>query len=241
MRPDEQASFEQTLELGKALAKDLDDRDLLGRWMAHHVSALITQAKEAAGPDSNALRQEAQDAILALWNHRANAPLRSRPTYNLDVVIRALERLETPQDWLFYNTFRSGEEPDEESMANVPSLRLALDIEASTKEVVIHVLRLAADEADAREAPWIEATNHLIADNQRSIWNFLRQVDRRHRWKQLVEESDGDDEPTVEGSSDEPIDADQPDRILSALKGIQHRLDIIRSTIEHRLNDDSTS
>lgn len=241
MRPDEQASFRQTLELGTTLAKDLDDRDLLGRWMAHHISDLITQAKEVTGPDGDTLRQEARDTILALWNHRANAPLRSRPTHNVDVVIRALERLENPQNWTFYNTFRPGEEPDEESMASVPALRLALDIEASTKEVVIHVLRLAADEADAREAPWIEATNRLIEDNQRSVWKILRQADRRHRWKQLTEDADSDDEPTAESPSDEPIDAGEADQVLTALKGIQRRLDIIRSAIEHRLNDGGIS
>jgi hypothetical protein len=237
MRPDEQANFRQTLELGTALAKDLDDRDLLGRWMAHHISDLITQVKEVIGPAGDTLRQEARDTILALWNHRANAPLRSRPTHNIDVVIAALERLEGAQDWTFYNTFRPGEEPDEESMASIPALRLALDIEASTKEVVIHVLRLAADEADAKEAPWIEATNHLIEDNQRSIWRILRQADRRDRWKQLAADTDSDDEPTAE----DPNNAGEADQVLTALKGIQRRLDIIRSAIEHRLNDDGIS
>jgi hypothetical protein len=241
MSPDEQASFRQTLELGTALAKDLDDRDLLGHWMAHHISDLITRAKEVTGPDGDAVRQEARDTILALWNHRADAPLRSRPTHNIDVVIRALERLENPRDWTFYNTFRPGEEPDEESMASIPALRLALDIEASAKEVVIHVLRLAADEADVREGPWIEATNHLIEDSQRSIWRILRQVDRRRRWKQLTADTDRDDQPTAEGPSDEPIDVGEADQVLTALKGIQRRLDIIRSAIEHRLNDGGIS
>ena len=137
--------------------------------MAHHISDLITRAKDVTGPDGDSLWQEARDTILALWNLRANAPLRSRPTHNVDVVIRALERRESPKDWTFYNIFRPGEEPDAESMASIPALRLAIDIEASAKEVVIHVLRLAADEADVREKPWIEATNHLMEDNQRSI------------------------------------------------------------------------
>jgi hypothetical protein len=231
MSPDEAIIFNRTLELGTALAKDLDDRDLLGHWMAHHISDLITRARTASGPDSDALRQEACDTILKLWHHRADAALRSRPTHSIDVVIRALERLESPQDWLFYNTFRPEEAPDQNTMASIPALKLALDLEETTRDIVLQVLRFAANEAENKEAPWIQATEHLTEDNQRSIWRLMRQVDRRRQWRHMSADTDSDDIQDTDETA--TSDATEVAQILSALQQTQSQLAEICSAIEH--------
>jgi hypothetical protein len=240
MSPDERTNFDRTLELGEALAKDLDDQDLLGRWMAHHISDLITRARTTSGPDSDTLKQEATDTILKLWEHRAAAPLRSRPTHSIDVVIKALARLENPQDWGFYQTFRPDDAPDQNTIASIPALKLALDLEVNTRDVVIQVLKLAADEADKKDAPWIQVTEHLAGDTQRSIWRLMRQVNRRRHWQHLSATSDLDDLAATENndSTAEEDDTGQDSEaahVLASLRDTQARLAQICAAIEHAI------
>lgn len=241
MSPDEATTFNRTLELGTALAKDLDDRDLLGHWMAHHISDLITRARAATGPDSDALRQEASDTILKLWQHRTDAPFRSRPTHSIDVVIRALERLESPQDWLFYKTFSPEEAPDQNTMATIPALTLALDLEATTRDTVLQVLHFAANEADNKEAPWIQATEHLTEDTQRSLWRIIRRAERRRRWQHMPADDGSNDAQDIEdGTVTDPTGDTEAAQILAALQQSQSRLAEICSTIERVIAKPST-
>lgn len=236
MSPDEVDTFNRTLELGTALAKDLDDRDLLGHWMAHHLSDLITRARTTTGPDSDALRREACDTILKLWQHRGDAALRGRPTQSIDIVIRALERLESPQDWQFYNTFRSEEAPDQNTMASLPALRLALDLEETTRDIVLQVLRFAANEAENKEEPWIQATEHLTEDNQRSIWRLMRRAERRHRWRNASADTDRDNlQDITDEDADDYTDDVEARHILTSLYETQARLTEICSAIEHAI------
>lgn len=239
MDQDERTNFDRTLELGEALAKDLDDQDLLSRWMAHHISDLITRARTTSGPDGDALQREACDTILKLWEHRAAAPLRSRPTHSMDVVIEALDRLESPQDWRFYRTFRAEEEPDHDTMASVPALKLALELEANTRDVVIQVLKLAADEADKKDAPWIQVTEHLAEDSQRSIWRLIRQANRRRHWQRMSTAATDDLAAAEDNdSTDEGDDTVQGEaaHVLASLRDIQARLAQICTAIERAID-----
>jgi hypothetical protein len=223
MSLDDANNFERTLELGKALAKDLDNRDLLGHWMAHHISDLITRAGATTGPDSDTLGREACNTILMLWNHRAAAPLRSRPTYNMDVVIRALERLGGTRDWEFYNTFRPGMEPDQNTTAGIAALQLALDLETTAREILLQLIRFAANEAENKEEPWVRLTETLTDDSQRDQWRLIRQLERRHRLRQTLTESD---------DVDDDDNDDEAAHISSALRGAQARLATICSSIQ---------
>lgn len=246
MSPDERTNFDRTRQLGEALANDLDDVDVLGRWMAHHISDLITRADATNGPDGEAIREEASDTILKLWNHRATAPLRSNPTHNMDIVIQALERLENTQAGRFYQTFRSEEAPDQNTIASLPALRLALDLEENIRDIVIQVLRFAADEAENKEAPWIQATEHLAEDSQRSIWRLMRQVDRRRLWRQVSTYTDAD-EPSVNRNDDATDEIDDIDfdnkatHVLASLRYAEARLAKICSAIERAIGPNNTS
>lgn len=83
MSPEDAANFERTLELGKQLALDLSDDDVLGRWMAHYISERIAKAEaSSAEGHGQELRNETAELIIGFWAHRAAAPLRSRPTYS---------------------------------------------------------------------------------------------------------------------------------------------------------------
>ncbi|MFE7794945.1 hypothetical protein [Streptomyces sp. NPDC057460] len=66
MTPEDAASFEQTLELGKEIAAVLSDHDVLGRWMAHHISDLINRAETAPEAEADGIRRETVAAVLTL-------------------------------------------------------------------------------------------------------------------------------------------------------------------------------
>src|SRR4051812_47403557 len=98
MTPEDAKSFDRTLELGKEIANDLSESDVLGRWMAHHIADLIIQAENATRAEANGIRREAMTAILELWSHRTGFPSPTRPLDAFEPVFRALERLSEPQD-----------------------------------------------------------------------------------------------------------------------------------------------
>jgi hypothetical protein len=64
----------EILELGKTIVKEIgldDDNDTLGRWMCHHVAALINEASSGRSEQSRqAAQREAVSTILALWEKR---------------------------------------------------------------------------------------------------------------------------------------------------------------------------
>jgi hypothetical protein len=71
------------LELGRHLVRELgfdDQRDTLGRWMAHHLAELINKAENGAtGTERVRARKNATETILKIWEHRASLPGNAYP------------------------------------------------------------------------------------------------------------------------------------------------------------------
>ncbi|WP_432752311.1 hypothetical protein ACE1OA_04680 [Streptomyces sp. JL2001] len=191
MTPEDAASFERTLELGKEIADSLSESDVLGRWMAHRIGDLIVQAEDATGAEADGARREATTVILALWDHRMAFPSQTPPLRAFESVFRALERLSEPRDrWSFYRMFPSGSEPSEDDMAGAPLLRVALSLEETVRGVVGEIVALAAQEADDKEAKWLKLSEHLEPDEQRAARDaFLRLA---HTLKAYTDGEDGD-------------------------------------------------
>ncbi len=66
-----------TLALGKVIVHELEigERgELLQRWMAHHLAAVLGNAEQATGEDKTRLEAEAVDLILKLWALRRALP-----------------------------------------------------------------------------------------------------------------------------------------------------------------------
>jgi hypothetical protein len=134
----EQASaFGSVTELGKALARELDRTDILGRWMAHYVAEKISAAESATDNDRAAKEKTAAEAILALWQHRSGLAGDRSPMQAFEGVFSALDRLAEPQDpWSFYRPFPEDAEPGPDDAASNALLRLALKLEDSARHVV---------------------------------------------------------------------------------------------------------
>lgn len=85
------------LLLGKTISKELDldeDNDTLSKWMAHHLSELITQAERAApGEAKKKLEKEAAQTIIKLWENRAAYGRGINPLSDLVPAIKTLKVL----------------------------------------------------------------------------------------------------------------------------------------------------
>lgn len=223
MTPEDAKSFERTLELGKAIADNLSQSDVLGRWMAHHISDLIIQAENTTGAEANRIRREATTAILALWNHRAAFSSPAQPLDAFEPVFRALERLSEPHDpWSFYRMFPPGHEPSEDDMVAAPLLRIALSLEETVRGVTGEIVALAAQEAADKEAKWLKLSEHLEADEQRAARDTLLRLART-----LEMYTDGDD--------GEPATGTRLPKLISALQRAESQLADARRALENGL------
>lgn len=223
MTPEDAKSFDRTLELGKEIANDLSDSDVLGRWMAHHIGDLIIRAENATGVEANGIRREAMTAILALWNHRTAFPSPTQPLDAFQPVFRALERLSEPQDpWSFYRMFPPGREPSEDDMVGAPLLRIALSLEETVRGVTGEIVALAAQEAADKEAKWLKLSEHLEADEQRAARDALLRL--AHTLKTYTDGDDGD-----------PATGTRLSKLIAGLQRVESQLADARRTLEEGL------
>lgn len=222
MTPEDAASFERTLELGKEIAGSLSQSDVLGRWMAHHLSDLIIQAENATGAEAD-VRREATTAILALWDHRAAFPSSAPPLGAFEPAFRALERLSEPQDpWSFYRMFPPGREPSEDDMVGAPLLRVALSLEENVRGIAGEIVALAAQEAADKEAKWLKLSEHLEEDEQRASRDALLRLARTL-------------ETYTDGADDDPAPGAGLPKLIAALERAESQLAEARRVLEDRL------
>jgi hypothetical protein len=171
------STFERTLTLGKELAAELSDSNVLGRWMSHHVSELIIRAETVTGGDKVAAEHEAAEAILKLWAHRKDLPTSRYPLESFEPVFAALNRLgQSNSAWSFYRLFEDGEKPSDRETVRVPILAAALNSEEEVRDVVTAAVIVAAHEATDREAGWLKVSEHLAEDQERTSLRAIRSL-----------------------------------------------------------------
>jgi hypothetical protein len=224
MQPEDAAYFEKTLELGKELASDLLDTDVLGRWMAHYISELIVNGEAATGGSAESIRRETAETIIELWNHRADIPAHHRPLSDFNPVFKALERLSEPQDmWGFYGMFDDGGEPGEAELSALPLLRYALDLEDVVRDLVRQIIMLAAAKASDREAKWVKLAEHLATDDSsRAIKELLKLA---HKY------SGEESRPTAGATSAQH----EGEGLVDALRRAEEEMRHVRRGLEHAL------
>lgn len=227
MTPEDAANFERTLELGKEIAASLSDQDVLGRWMAHHIGALIIRAEAAGEAEADNLKREAVTAVLAFWKHRAALPTGRAPLASFEPVFTALARLGEPQSpWDFYRMFPPGSEPSEDDLTGTPLLRIALNLEETVHRVVREIVAVATQEAAGREAKWLRLSDHVKDDEQRAARDRILELAR------ILEtySGDADGQPAVGDAG--------LSRLITDLLRAETQLEEARRALEDRLLGD---
>ena len=86
------------LGLGRHLVCELgfeDGVDTLGRWMAHHLAELISEAENGStAVRRTKARKEAVATILKIWDHRTSLPGKAYPLAPYRDVLRVIDRLQ---------------------------------------------------------------------------------------------------------------------------------------------------
>lgn len=196
----------------------LDETDLLGHWLAHHLADLITRAEAAEGEGANEARQEAVDLILRLWDHRSTLPSAHRPLANFEPALSALAKLDGPYEPRQHaEIFGPGQAPKAIDVASVDLLRHALKLEEGIIDLIRDIVSYAARLAEDKERDWINASEHLEEDAhfraRRALHHFNRGL---HRKIELL------------AADIDPEEVSRSDEILHAITQLEASLQAVR-------------
>lgn len=140
------------LKLGRILVRQLGlvrETDTLARWMAHHVAELIQDAETAQGDSAQGARLACQDAIIALWAHRAGLPGRASRSALLEGWTKLLRSQNASQ---FYPTMRPSQPTGQVQRSETETyLELALKLRTIVDPLIRAALHLAVQAADPTE------------------------------------------------------------------------------------------
>lgn len=93
------------MELGQTIVRQLDldqRRDVVSRWMAHHLAELITTAETAKGEAKQQAEDRAVELILKLWANRRELPTPADPLHGHMDAIKVLGALlPTSNPWRY--------------------------------------------------------------------------------------------------------------------------------------------
>jgi hypothetical protein len=157
------------LALGRKLVDELgleESTDTLGRWMAHHIAALIAEVESATGEVKQSAEKACFEAIMALWKHRAELPDGKRPFQDLEPVVRAIESLDPDDDRPRY--FRSARPPKGEDAEKSPAeiwLDTVAGLDYSAKVLIGYCLAEAASATIDKSKKWVKLAEAASADD----------------------------------------------------------------------------
>ena len=177
-------------ELGKSLADALDESDIIGRWMSHHLADLVMRSE--AHPTDQDLIRETREVILRLWEHKAGGRFKTRPFEYVEPVLAALARLEPdPPPWAHFRAYSSEDLPSAHDMAGYPVIATACDMDREFGRLVRLAVAFAAQSALDKEEPWVVAATAVAGTEVDDVVQQLqRWID--HNPASLSEQSESD-------------------------------------------------
>lgn len=194
---------DNALKLGKELAALLDEWDVLGRWMAHHIAELITSAEATEGDtDAAAARSRAAHEILLLWSHRTTLP-RPYPLESYDRILAALDHLEDQSESGRLNRYFGDDAPSDSELAVVPILKVAARVDDELSDIVACLIAEAVVVADDAEARWVPIAIGIGEDQNARALQRLMSATRRLRVATPTQEPGLRDDPRAMPWADE--------------------------------------
>ncbi|MFY2450877.1 AVAST type 3 anti-phage protein Avs3b [Enterobacter hormaechei] len=141
--------------------------DTLGRWMAHHIAELIYDAENTTNETMRIAKQfEIRDSVWAFWANRYELPFGNKPIKELEPILRALESLDPENQqprYFFPNLGLTNRE--KESTETQKWLKVAENIDSSSKILINYCLSLAAENSIDKSQEWVELAQKAGLDD----------------------------------------------------------------------------
>jgi hypothetical protein len=177
IRQETGSNTDDTLQLGRMLADQFDDHDIVGQWMAHQLAELVQAAQDDATATVEQ-RQQIVETILKVWSHRSDYP-RPAPLEEFDSVIAALDRLGDDSPWRFSRLFDLMAEAPEPGTSSVALVTTAAEFERLARETLLHLIWLAAYDAKERNRDWLEVADKIASNVESDVTTALERLQRR--------------------------------------------------------------
>lgn len=159
------------------LATHFDDHDIVGQWMAHHLAELVQAAQDDATATVEQ-RQQIIETILKIWSHRSDYP-RPAPLEEFDSILAALDRLGDDSPWRFSRLFDPTTKTPEPSTSGLPLVTTAAELERLTRETLLRLIWLAAQDAKERNQDWLEVADKVASNLESDVTTALERLRRR--------------------------------------------------------------
>lgn len=187
------------------LAAQLEDYDLTGQWVAHHLAELVAAAEEE-GATTIEQRIAIIDTIRRLWTSRRSFP-GPVPAREFDHVFAALEGLGNTSPWAYSKLSEYAKELSEPEAKDLPLVRTAAELERLNRQAVLTLLSLAFHNAEETNAGWMQALEGLEAEIADDLIDTVSVIKRRLRiFMAAQSERDDDADP-----QDQDVEADPDD------------------------------
>jgi len=187
------------------LAAHLEDHNTVGQWMAHHLAELGVAAQDDATTTVEQ-RQLIVETILKVWTHRRRYPGRA-PLEEFSNVLVALDRLGDSSPWKFSRLFNADTEMPDPGTSGLPLVATAAELERLTRETLLRLIWLAAQDAKEKNQQWLEVADkvasNLESEVTTTLWRLRRQVARRALRLGVVE---GDPRGITETATETPAE-----------------------------------
>lgn len=134
--------------------------------MAHHIADLIQQVGAKTGEAKLAAERTCFEAILNLWEHRAELPNGKRPFQDMEPVLRAVESLDPENNTPRY--FRTARPPRGGTVEKAESemwLDTVEGLDYSAKVLIGYCLSAAADVAKDKSSDWVKLAEAAGAED----------------------------------------------------------------------------
>ncbi|MCK1505679.1 AVAST type 3 anti-phage proein Avs3b [Bradyrhizobium sp. 18] len=155
---------EKLIDLGNRIIRELSiDSDILGRWMAHYLAELITEAETANSDERPAKMEKCHEVILNLWKHRYELPNGKRPFESMEPILRALESLDPENTFhRYFGTARHAVGPENEEARSW--IEVADSLDSTARILVRYCLSQAALSAKEKTKEWLALAEAVDAD-----------------------------------------------------------------------------
>ncbi|MFS4505497.1 hypothetical protein ACMA46_04595 [Clavibacter sp. Sh2141] len=163
------------LSLGQQIADSLDERDLLSRWMAHHLADRLAALEQLKGRSRLRAEDAVAELIVQIWAHRREVAFRVDPLAATDSVERAMARLdpEVKGPFSYFRPFDDEPGPSEAEVEVNAALKLALAVDDVAQDLVRALIAYAARTAIDHDAEWVRASEAVHPMTARQLLRLM--------------------------------------------------------------------